>query len=243
MPHMTSVSLGLWVGLGPDTSLRTSAASAISLSICCSKARKKRSARQISEAVEGVGGYLNAFTSEETTCFHARAGCERFPVLLEVLMDMLLNSQFAPADIVKEREVIKEEIAMYLDEPQHQVQELLNAILWPGQPLGRPITGTNRTLDRLRRPELLGYLHDNYVAARTVIVAAGNVRHRDVVRQVARHARRLGSSQGATFSPARDTQENPPCPAVHQANRADPDCLGNPHVLAPRRAAVRHSAA
>ena len=105
------------------------------------KGTKKRSAEEISQAVEGVGGYLNAFTSEETTCFHARASHDRFEELLDVLADMLLESKFAPGDIAKEREVIKEEMAMYLDEPQHQVQELLNATLWPGQPLGRPITG------------------------------------------------------------------------------------------------------
>src|SRR5207244_12584703 len=133
------------------------------------------------------GGYPNAFTAEETTCFHARARYEHFEELLDVLMDMFLNSKFAPQDISKERRVIKEEIAMYLDEPQHQVQELLNATLWPDQALGRPITGSSRTLDRLDRPKLLDYLRGNYLTGNTLVVAAGKVRHRQVVRADSRY--------------------------------------------------------
>src|SRR5512142_1857435 len=102
---------------------------------------------------------------------------------------MRLDSKFVPAEIVKEREVIKEEMAMYLDEPQHQVQELLNATLWPDHPLGRPITGTNQTLDAMGRERLLGHLRTNYVAAGTVVVAAGKVKHPQVVRSAARYAR------------------------------------------------------
>src|SRR5207253_3434096 len=140
---------------------------------------------EISQAVEGLGGYLNAFTGEEMTCFHARAGHEHFEDLLDVLMDMLLHSEFAPEDIGKERRVIKEEIAMYLDEPQHQVQELLNATLWPEQALGRPITGTDATLDAMRREHLVRFLTQNYVSGAILIVAAGKIRHAEVVR----HAR------------------------------------------------------
>jgi len=119
---------------------------------------------------------------------------------------MVLESKFAPADIAKEREVIKEEIAMYLDEPQHQVQELLNATLWPRQPLGRPVTGTHRTLDGMTRAPLLGYLRENYVAGNTVIAAAGRIRHERVVRATARYAARFGASAGPRFSPAREEQ-------------------------------------
>ena len=120
-----------------------------------------------------VGGYLNAFTSEELTCFHVRACADRFDELLDVLADMFLHSRFAPVDIARERDVIKEEIAMYLDQPHHHVQELLNATLWPDQPLGRPITGTNESLDVITRRHLLAYLDDHYVTGSTLVVAAG----------------------------------------------------------------------
>src|ERR1043166_6541700 len=177
MPHMTSVSIGLWIGGGSRYEPPELNGVCHFIEHLLFKGTKRRSAREISQAVEGIGGYLNAFTSEETACFHARAGHDRFPDLLDVLMDMFLNSRFDPRDIDKEREVIKEEMAMYLDEPQHQVQELLNATLWPDQPLGRPITGTTRTLNTMTRPRLIEYLREQYLAGGALIVAAGRLTH------------------------------------------------------------------
>src|SRR5215831_19237205 len=147
MPQMRSVSVGVWVGIGSRYEPPVLNGACHFIEHMLFKGTRKRTAREISEAVEGIGGYLNAFTSEETTCFHARASAEKFDVLLDVLLDMLLHSKFAPAELAKEREVIKEEMAMYLDEPQHLVQELLISTFWPHHPLGRPITGTNQTLD------------------------------------------------------------------------------------------------
>jgi predicted Zn-dependent peptidase len=209
MPHMMSVSVGVWVGVGSRYEPAPLNGVCHFIEHLLFKGTKKRSAREISQAVEGIGGYLNAFTSEEATCFHARAGHDRFDELLDVLLDMLLNSTFDPADIAKEREVIKEEIAMYLDEPQHQVQELLNATLWPGQPLGRPITGTGKTLDALTRARLLGYLHKNYVAGNTLVIAAGRTTHRRFLRAVARYAPRFRTAPAPRFGPARDAQQEP----------------------------------
>src|SRR5437588_10865889 len=191
MPHMVGVSVGLWVGVGSRYEPAPLNGVCHFIEHLLFKGTKKRSAKQISQAVEGIGGYLNAFTSEDATCFHSRACHDRFDELLDVLMDMLINSKFDPADIEKEREVIKEELAMYLDQPQHQVQELLNATLWPDQPLGRPITGTDKTLNSMTRPRLLNYLRHNYVAGSALIVAAGKLKHRQVVRSVARYASRL----------------------------------------------------
>src|SRR5438105_4155543 len=200
MPHMSSVSLGLWVGIG-------SRFEPAELNGICHftehllfKGTKKRSARQISEAIEGIGGTMNAFTSEEISCFHCRASGDRFEELIEVLLDMLLESRFDPGDIAKEREVIKEEIAMYLDEPQHQVQELLNATLWPDQPLGRPITGTQKTLDAMARADLVGFQRTNYVAPATLIAAAGNLSHKRVLKAVTRVASRFPAGKRPRFS-------------------------------------------
>ncbi len=209
MPQMLSVSVGLWVGVGSRYEPAPLNGVCHFIEPLLFKGTKKRSAREISEAVEGIGGYLNAFTSEEMTCFHARAGHDRFDELLDVLLDMLLNSRLVPADIAKEREVIKEEIAMSLDEPQHYVQELLNATLWPGQPLGRPITGTDKTLDAMPRSTLLDYLQESYVASNVLIVAAGRVTHRQALRAVARSARRFPNTARPRFTPARNDQQGP----------------------------------
>jgi len=209
MPHMASISLGLWVGVGSRYEPPEMNGVCHFIEHMLFKGTKKRSPKEISQAVEGLGGYLNAFTGEEMTCFHARAGHEHFEDLLDVLMDMLLHSQLAPEDIGKERRVIKEEIAMYLDEPQHQVQELLNATLWPDQSLGRPITGTPETLDALTRSGLAGYLRDNYLSSNLLIVAAGKLKHRNVLRTVARYARLVGRGMRPKFTPARNEQSAP----------------------------------
>jgi predicted Zn-dependent peptidase len=139
----------------------------ISSSIWCSRGRVAAPPRQISQAVEGIGGYINAYTSEENTCFYSRARHDQLDTLLDVLADMILNSRFDRLDIDRERNVIKEEVAMYLDQPHVHVQELLNATLWPDQPLGRPLTGTPLSLDRLQRKQLLRFMGEHYVAPST----------------------------------------------------------------------------
>src|SRR5215471_14582466 len=128
MPHMASVSLGLWLGMGSRYEPAPLNGACHFIEHMLFKGTKRRSARQISEEVEGIGGYLNAFTSEENTCFHARVHHSHFAAVLDVLMDMLLHSRFALSDVTKECEVIKEEIAMYRDQPAQHVQEVLNAL-------------------------------------------------------------------------------------------------------------------
>jgi predicted Zn-dependent peptidase len=199
MPHMASVSLGLWVGVGGRYEPAELNGVCHFIEHLLFKGTKRRSARQISQDVEGIGGYLNAFTSEELTCYHSRACHDRFGELLDVLADMFLNSKFNAADIEKERGVIKEELAMYLDQPQHRVQEALNEMLWPGQPLGRPLTGTEKTLDHLSRTRLVGYMRENYIAGRTLFTAAGRLSHRKVVKAVSKIAPRFAQGRNPAF--------------------------------------------
>jgi predicted Zn-dependent peptidase len=209
MPHSTSVSVGLWVGIGSRYEPASLNGICHFIEHLLFKGTARRTAREISQAVEGIGGYLNAFTSEETTCFHARAGYRHFELLLDVLLDMLLESKFAAADVDKEREVIKEEMAMYLDEPQHHVQELLNATMWPDQPLGRPITGTEATLKAMARRDLREYQRGNYTAGRIVIGVAGKVEQRRVVRAIGRYARHLPAGERSRPARARVLQMAP----------------------------------
>lgn len=107
----------------------------------------------------------------------SRAHHAHLPELIDVLTDMFLHSQFDPAEIAKERDVIKEELSMYLDQPQQHVLELLNQTLWPNQPLGRPLIGTEKTLDSFRREHFLQFLGRHYIAPSTLVVLAGNVTH------------------------------------------------------------------
>jgi predicted Zn-dependent peptidase len=201
MPHMHSVSVGLWVGTGSRYEPAQLNGVCHFIEHMLFKGTARRTAREISEAVEGVGGHLNAFTSEETTCFHARVSHDHFAHVMEVLFDMLLHSRFDKQDIRKEREVIKDEISMYQDEPQNHVQELLNATLWPGHPLGRPITGTPKVLDGIGRAELANFLRAHYGTGTLVVSAAGRVRHTSVARLARELSRELPQAKPGSAQP------------------------------------------
>ncbi len=206
MPHMASVSIGVWAGIGGRFESAELNGASHFIEHMLFKGTKKRSARDISQSIEGIGGYLNAFTGEENTCFYARVRHDHFAEVFEVLADMFLHSVFDPREIDKERDVIKEEVAMYLDQPQQHVQELLNETLWPDQPLGRPLTGNDKTLDGLGRGELLSFQKRNYVGGSTLICVAGNARHKDVVKESKRLLGRLSTGKRPAYTPAYSNQ-------------------------------------
>jgi predicted Zn-dependent peptidase len=209
MPHMNSVSVGLWVAVGGRFEPARLSGVSHFIEHMLFKGTKKRNAAEISQAVEGLGGYLNAFTSEEVTCFYSKAQHDKFEELLEVLVDMFLNSTFDGGELDKERGVIKEELAMYLDQPQQHVHELLNETLWPNQPLGRSLTGTPETLDGMKREDLVRYKNSNYVTQSVIIAAAGNVEHKTVLKAVERYARKFPSNKRPRFEPAVCEQSAP----------------------------------
>ncbi len=213
---MASVAVGLWVGVGGRYEPERISGAAHFIEHLFFKGTRKRTARQISEAVEGVGGYLNAFTTEEHTCFHARAHASRFGELLDVLADMFVNSRFAPADVAKERDVIKEEIAMYRDQPSQFVHELLHESLWPDHPLGRSLTGTEKTLDSIARPELLEFLRTNYAAPNTLLAVAGPVRHGEVVRAFKPFAKKFWDGKRPAFIPVNGIEQSAPVVRSHK---------------------------
>ena len=173
LPHMTSVSVGAWVAVGGRYEAPARCGISHFIEHMLFKGTRHRTAREISEAVEGVGGTLNAFTSEEHTCYYAKVPHDRVAETVEVLGDMLCHPKFAPGDVEKERGVIRDELAMYEDQPQQYVQELLNKTMWPHHPLGRPLTGTARTLNRLGRADLVAFHRSHYVAPAIVIAVAG----------------------------------------------------------------------
>lgn len=185
MPHMQSVSVGFWIGVGGRYESECESGISHFIEHLLFKGTEKRNARQLSEAVEGIGGYLNAFTTEDHTCYYAKAAAAHLPRLCDVLVDMFKNSQFAPDEIERERDVIKEEILMYRDHPAQHSQELLTETMWPGHPLGRPLTGTVETIAKFKRPQLLGFRGQNYNGRTTVVTVAGKARHEDVVELLA----------------------------------------------------------
>jgi predicted Zn-dependent peptidase len=207
MNHMASVSLGFWVGVGGRYEPAELCGVSHFIEHLLFKGTHKRSAKQISQDVEGMGGDLNAFTSEENTCFFSKARHDRFDELLNVMMDMFLNSRFDPVEITKERHVIKEELAMYQDQPQQRVQELLNELQWPNHPLGRSLTGSVQTLDAMQRRHILGFQKKHYVAGNTLITLAGRLQHDSVIKAISKFARHFALGRRSCFAPAPIDQE------------------------------------
>jgi len=185
LPHVASVSFGIWVGVGARHESGGMSGASHFIEHLLFKGTTERSALDITRAIEGRGGYLNAFTQEEATCYYARVASEHTWEALEVLVDMYLNSLFDKAEIDKERQVIIEEMMMYRDQPQHLVQELLGDILWPRHPLGRPIIGNEKTISRMTREDLLDFKEKKYVSANTVFAFAGKLNHAECVENVA----------------------------------------------------------
>jgi len=199
MPHMRSVSVGVWTGVGGRHEHEKETGVSHFLEHLLFKGTKRRNAKQITAAVEGVGGYLNAFTTEDHTCYYAKAGAPHFARLCDVLGDMYGGSTFPAAEIEREREVIREEIMMYRDQPAQHVQELLTATLWKKHPLGRPLTGTVETVSHLKRPRITAFHREHYCGANTVVTVAGRFSHAEVLAEVSPWLSRLPRGRRPRF--------------------------------------------
>ncbi len=184
MPGVESLSMGVWVGVGGRYEAKRLSGVSHFIEHLLFKGTKTLSARDISQAIEGRGGYFNAYTQEETTCYYARVSANHSREVFAILADMYLNPRFAAADIHKERGVIIEEIMMYKDQPQHLIQEILGELLWVDHPVGRPLIGTAENIRRMRRKEILEFKARKYVPKNTLVVFAGKLAHGACVKQV-----------------------------------------------------------
>jgi predicted Zn-dependent peptidase len=162
------------------------------------KGTKSRSAKMIAEAIESVGGDLNASTGLDTTAYFARVLAGDETVALELIADILLNSKFSPEELDKERVVIQQEIAGADDSPDDMVFDLMQGVAFPSQAIGRPILGTKASVGRFRAADLTSYLAEHYLPEAIVVSAAGAVHHDRIVRHVeALFGRLTGGRRGA----------------------------------------------
>jgi predicted Zn-dependent peptidase len=184
MPQVQSVACGIWVGVGGRYEHTRQSGASHFIEHLLFKGTHKRSARAISQAIEGRGGYFNAFTQEEATCYYTRIGAKHAWKALDILADMYLNPRFAPADIDKERGVIIEEIMMYRDQPHQLVQDFLGELIWTNHPVGRPLIGTPENIARMTREEILAFKTSKYTGGNTRVAFAGKVDHDECVRVV-----------------------------------------------------------
>jgi len=143
--------------------------------------KRRPSSKEIADAIEGVGGFINASTDKELTAYWTRVSSEHTELGMDVLFDILSNSRLDPADIERERTVILEELKMYQDQPQDLVQNLFEELMWPGHPLGRDIAGTQDSVSRLTRDDILEYANAQYRMPNVVIGAAGAIDEAKVV--------------------------------------------------------------
>jgi len=186
MPHLETASLGVWVGSGSRNEQADEHGISHLLEHMAFKGTSRRSARQIAEEIEAVGGDLNAATSIETTAYYARVLRADVPLALDVLSDILTDPAFDPEELKREQNVIVQEIGAAEDNPDDLIWDKLQETAFAGQPIGRSILGTPATVRSFDRARLVAYLTRHYRAPKMVVAAAGAIDHRAVVTEVER---------------------------------------------------------
>ena len=185
MPHVRSVSVGIWLATGSRAESPDRNGIAHFIEHMVFKGTRKRTAEQIAQSVDSVGGMLDAFTAKEMTCFSAKVLDEHLPVAVDVLSDLVLHPRFDPEDIAKEKQVVLEEIKMEEDNPEYLIHELFTQNFWRGHPLGRPILGTPETVSQFSQDAAFESFGEWYAPNRVVVTAAGNLEHGRLVDLVA----------------------------------------------------------
>ncbi|WLR53387.1 pitrilysin family protein [Mesobacillus subterraneus] len=175
IPTVRSVAIGVWIGTGSRNENPENNGISHFLEHMFFKGTKTRSAREIAESFDSIGGQVNAFTSKEYTCYYAKVLDNHAQYALEVLADMFFNSTFDSEELNKEKNVVNEEIKMYEDTPDDIVHDLLSQAVYGDHPLGYPILGTEGTLQTFTGEKLEQYMHDTYRPDNVVISIAGNV--------------------------------------------------------------------
>lgn len=210
MPHVRSVSLGVWIGTG--SRIERGAENGISHFIehMVFKGTKNRSAEEIARSVDSVGGGLDAFTSKELVSYNTKVLDEHLPIAFDVLSDLALNPLFREEDIEKERGVILEEIKMEVDSPEYLVYEIFSSNFWKGHGLGKPILGTRETVKKFNREMLLDYYSRVYTSGNILITAAGSLKHEQILDLV----RERFASLEKLERPAADPVPQPYAPVI-----------------------------
>jgi predicted Zn-dependent peptidase len=177
MPGVRSASVGIWADVGSSVERHEQRGISHLVEHMLFKGTQRRSARQIAETMDGVGGNLNAFTDKETTCYYAKVIDRHVPLALDVLADMFLHSTFDPQELGKEQKVILEEIKMYDDSPDELIHDVFLQTMWSGSGLGEPTIGFAETVLRITPDDLRAHMRGHYAPNSVIVAAAGNVEH------------------------------------------------------------------
>ncbi|ABN51657.1 MAG TPA: insulinase family protein [Hungateiclostridium thermocellum] len=174
IPYLRSVSIGIWVGTGSRNESQSNNGISHFIEHMLFKGTDNRSAREIADSIDSIGGQLNAFTGKECTCYYTKTLDSHADIALDVLSDMFFNSRFEEKDIEVEKKVILEEIGMYEDSPEELVHDILSETVWEDNSLGLPILGTRETLLNINKDKIKAYINERYLPQNTVIAVAGN---------------------------------------------------------------------
>jgi predicted Zn-dependent peptidase len=238
MPEMVSSTIGIWVENGSRYETADENGVSHFIEHLLFKGTNRRTAAQIAEQIDSVGGVLNAFTGKEYTCYYARVLGEDLKMATDLLADLFLDSLFDPAEVDRERQVVLQEISQAEDTPDDFIHDLFNLHFWNGHPLALPIFGSVETVNAINRELLVTFMADRYRAGRVFISAAGAVDHQRLVDDCERLFGGIkGDGQGVPITPPRETVMvlNHP-KKLEQAHI----CIGGPSIsqVAPMRYAA-----
>jgi predicted Zn-dependent peptidase len=220
MPDAHSVTIGFWVDTGSRDEDPAIGGASHFLEHLLFKGTEELSAQAIAEAIEAVGGEMNAFTTKEYTAFYTRLLDTDVELGLDILSEIMWAPAFRPDEIDAERQVILEEILMHEDEPADLVHETFTEALFPGHPLGRDVLGTAATIEAMGRDDIRGYFHGRYRAPSIVVAAAGNLDHDHIAKGVERRYLSSADARGDGGATARRAVELGPARRLSVTHRS-----------------------
>lgn len=217
MPHTYSVAVSLYVGAGSRYETPPESGVSHFIEHMLFKGTEKRPSPQlISEAIDSVGGVLNAATDREFTVYYAKVARPHLELAFDVLVDLVRAPLFDAQEIEKERKVVLEELASVVDSPGQQVDLLLDDLLWPEQPLGWDVAGTKESIEGMTREMTLDYMGRQYVPNNIVVSVAGNVEHEEMCSLIEAKFSGLRVGEPGAWFPARNGQEAPRCNVMYK---------------------------
>lgn len=228
MPHVRSVSLGVWIGTGSRDEQAEENGLSHFVEHMVFKGTTTRSARDIARETDAIGGNLDAFTGKETVCFNIKVLDTNVPAAMNILSDLVLNPTFAADDIAREQSVVLEEIKMDEDNPDYLIHEIHTANFWKNDPLARSILGTAKTVSSFDEAAVRRFHSERFVPSNMVFSAAGHLEHEEMIAEVTRYFGALAATSGtlARFP------EPAPTPHITLRNKKSLEqvqiCLGVP---------------
>ena len=205
MPHVRSVSVGIWVGSGSRREAGDQNGISHFIEHMLFKGTTKRSAEDIARSVDSIGGNLDAFTAKELVCFNTKVLDEHLPLAFDVLADLVLNPLFRTEDLEKEKGVILEEIKMEEDSPDYLVHEIFSSNFWQGHSLGKPILGTPQTVRKFDSDMVRDFYRSVYAPSNLLVTAAGNLTHQQMADLVRQHFEGLPAGSAPPADPVPGT--------------------------------------